>query len=304
MLFRSINYTLISGILGKLATKMFATCLLAPQQFYLQLKLAPAEHVLQLSSDPCRRISGTVRDYVRNIGQGNCNAWGDRTYTTAAATGLNLPNQLATSAYGVGYVPAYSVPIVYGNDSLCAAVTTSLPNAVFTRAASIGAAVFVPTQTVPIPTFTPIGATAVASTGGGSTVTYTVPPLAFPVRGGTILVASGFGDTTANGDFVVNTTANAGATGIVVTSTASPGSSSGTVLVQATGITNIGAIAAQQSGTFPSNVQSYAFPPAPQYVPMTAPWAYKNNQNATTYATASGTTPPVALVMKIGRAHV
>lgn len=79
-----ICYQPISGIIGKLATKMLATTLLAPQQMYFSIHLASPGVALNLSSDPCRRISGTIRDYVRNIGQGNKSSWGYSNFTLEA----------------------------------------------------------------------------------------------------------------------------------------------------------------------------------------------------------------------------
>jgi hypothetical protein len=55
---------LISGILGSMASKCFPTMLVAPGSTIIDLKTAPASKVFQVSMDPCRRVLGTVRDYV------------------------------------------------------------------------------------------------------------------------------------------------------------------------------------------------------------------------------------------------
>jgi len=55
---------LISGILGCMAEKAFPAMLVAPGSFYIQLRLATDQKALQVSMDPCRRVLGTIRDYI------------------------------------------------------------------------------------------------------------------------------------------------------------------------------------------------------------------------------------------------
>ena len=43
--------------------------LIAPGSFYLQLRFAKVSQAFQFTMDPCRRIFGTYRDYVPNVGQ-------------------------------------------------------------------------------------------------------------------------------------------------------------------------------------------------------------------------------------------
>jgi hypothetical protein len=105
-----ICYRPYSGIFGKMATKMLATTLLAPQQLYINIHLATAAVALQLSADPCRRIAGTIRDFVRNLGTLNGQAYGTGTYTVTNSLS-NVYNTL-TSTYAPGYSPYHSVPIV------------------------------------------------------------------------------------------------------------------------------------------------------------------------------------------------
>ena len=45
--------------------------LIAPGSFYLQLRFAKVAQAFQFTMDPCRRIFGTYRDYVPNIGLAN-----------------------------------------------------------------------------------------------------------------------------------------------------------------------------------------------------------------------------------------
>mgnify|MGYP000476297147 CR=1 FL=1 len=56
------------GLLGMGAEKQFPTMLIAPGQFYIQIRFAKVEQAVQVTMDPCRRIYGTYRDYVPNVG--------------------------------------------------------------------------------------------------------------------------------------------------------------------------------------------------------------------------------------------
>ena len=56
------------GLLGMGAEKQFPTMLVAPGSFYIQIKFAKVEQAVQVTMDPCRRIFGTYRDYVPNVG--------------------------------------------------------------------------------------------------------------------------------------------------------------------------------------------------------------------------------------------
>jgi len=59
---------LISGFLGSLTEKMSPFMLMAPGSTYIQLRTAAAVKALQVSMDPCRRVLGTLRDYVPFMG--------------------------------------------------------------------------------------------------------------------------------------------------------------------------------------------------------------------------------------------
>ncbi len=60
----TVELPLLSGLLGSMAAKMFPTMLGSPGNTYLQVKTAQASRALQVSMDPCRRVLGTVRDFV------------------------------------------------------------------------------------------------------------------------------------------------------------------------------------------------------------------------------------------------
>ena len=55
---------LISGVLGSFAEKCWPTMLIAPGSMYIQVRTATPQKAFQLSMDPCRRVLGTIRDYL------------------------------------------------------------------------------------------------------------------------------------------------------------------------------------------------------------------------------------------------
>lgn len=126
-----VCYRPYSGIFGKMATKMLATTLLAPQQLYINLHLASAHIALNVSADPCRRISGTIRDYIRNVGTANSQLYGDVTYELTDNSGN--PYVFTSSAYAPGYGPFHSVPITKGSTSITTSAST-----IFSEAAAAG----------------------------------------------------------------------------------------------------------------------------------------------------------------------
>lgn len=116
-----ICYRPLSGIFGKMATKMLATTLLAPQQMYISIRLAQAAHVFNVSADPCRRIAGTIRDFVRNVGTRNGGNYGGTTFTlTDGVADFTNPT---TSDYAPGYRPGSAPSATEAN--LCALVTNT-----------------------------------------------------------------------------------------------------------------------------------------------------------------------------------
>lgn len=108
---------LISGVLGSFAEKCWPTMLIAPGSMYIQIRTATAQKAFQLSMDPCRRVLGTIRDYLPFGGSiggvfGQCggnaelialdgnlatnSALYNATFTGAAINGL---------PFGVGHLP-------------------------------------------------------------------------------------------------------------------------------------------------------------------------------------------------------
>jgi hypothetical protein len=55
---------LLSGILGLLTDKFFPDMLVAAGKMWIEIDLQPKEVALQLLMDPCRRIPGTIRDFI------------------------------------------------------------------------------------------------------------------------------------------------------------------------------------------------------------------------------------------------
>jgi len=92
---------LLSGFLGSLSEKMSPFMLMAPGSTYIQLKTATALKAFQVSMDPCRRVLGTLRDYVPfmgsiggTYGQFNyLNGW----YYGGTNTTANLPKAWLTN---------------------------------------------------------------------------------------------------------------------------------------------------------------------------------------------------------------
>lgn len=127
-----ICYRPYSGIFGKMATKMLATTLLSPQQMYINLHLAQASIFFNVSADPCRRIVGTLRDYVRNLGYANGRPM-TATYT-GATTGNNtsIYNYVASN-FAPGYGPYHCIPTAVGLTGI-----QSSSSAIFTAAAASG----------------------------------------------------------------------------------------------------------------------------------------------------------------------
>jgi len=133
-------YRPMSGLLGTMSEKMFATMLIAPQQLYMQIHTSAAHIFFNVSADPCRRVAGTVRDYVRNIGQQNGLGYGagaaPSTYTLASGKGdamLNTPSY-SLSSYAPGYGPYLSIPL----NASATVHEAACPNTVFSDAACLG----------------------------------------------------------------------------------------------------------------------------------------------------------------------
>ena len=64
----TVALPIFSGLIGVWAEKAFPTMLIAPGSFYLQIRFAKVAQAFQFTMVPCRRIFGTYRDYVPNIG--------------------------------------------------------------------------------------------------------------------------------------------------------------------------------------------------------------------------------------------
>lgn len=104
-------YRPYSGIVGRFASKMLATSLMAPMQFNIQFKLAQSHEFFNVSFDPCRRVCGTLRDYIRNTGWGN----GGKYQNVASGGYVGIPNAPSIYQYNadnqlaVGYIPGRTI---------------------------------------------------------------------------------------------------------------------------------------------------------------------------------------------------
>lgn len=137
-------YRPYSGIVGRFASKMLATCLMSPQQFNIQFKLAEAHEFFNVSFDPCRRVCGTFRDYIRNTGWGNGGKYQDSSsggfdFTSNAQSIYRYDggNQLA-----VGYIPGR----ILHTTSLAGVQTAGIPQVncqtIYDTASACGRAIF------------------------------------------------------------------------------------------------------------------------------------------------------------------
>lgn len=136
-----ICYRPFSGIFGKMATKMLATTLIAPQQMYINLHLAANAQVFNVSADPCRRVPGTIRDYLRNRGYCNGAAYGADLVIGDLQNVSNIPNlcsYLGGSNVAPGYCPGIlTIPSPTGTLADCGYSTASL-STIFSSAAACG----------------------------------------------------------------------------------------------------------------------------------------------------------------------
>ena len=139
-----ITYRPYSGILGKMTTKMLVSFLVAPQSMFLQIQFAPAYIALNVSSDPCRRITGTIRDYIRNSGfRNNSTMSGNTNFTiqqqTGAVAGQSLyrNSDVAGSGLAPNYAPFNSIPPMFNTFSDTFYFTAS-PSTIFNSAAAKG----------------------------------------------------------------------------------------------------------------------------------------------------------------------
>lgn len=64
-----VSTPLLSGILGLLTDKFFPDMLVAAGKMWIEFDLQPKEVALQTLMDPCRRIPGTIRDFIPFTGR-------------------------------------------------------------------------------------------------------------------------------------------------------------------------------------------------------------------------------------------
>ena len=241
----------LSGIMGKLAPKMLATTLLAPQQLYLQLDTAQVPIALKISSDPCRRIPGTIRDYVRNVGTRNGAPYGSNVWARPAAVSqlqFNA-NEFLQSSYAPGYGPFYRVNMSNGDSSF--GLTTA--GTIFNEAAAAGR---LTRSEALVNTTTSVNATVTVGTG------------IMTINGGdeTIADTQNWGP----GTLVV---AYSGIYAMILNKLTS--TTYTTTLTVAVGATEWYKVNSEYMGRLP-------LPPAPQYALCTTPWQYKTYNNAST----------------------
>lgn len=138
----------VSGLIGEGAPKMVGTMLMQPGAFYANMHMAPAAIAFQLSSDPCRRIAGTIRDFVRNTGIRNAQSWQDYIWVASVVNNTQSyfeygPYNFASSSYAPGYAPYHCIPVMVEGiaDKFTAAGTSPYGagvNTIFSSAAATG----------------------------------------------------------------------------------------------------------------------------------------------------------------------
>lgn len=86
-----VSMPFVSGIYGILADKMFPDLLIGANNIRIEFKLAQNQKALWLTMDPCRRVPGTVRDFVPFTGE-----------ISGGTRGGRFLGQAATQTYGSG----------------------------------------------------------------------------------------------------------------------------------------------------------------------------------------------------------
>lgn len=99
-----VSMPFLSGIYGVLADKMFPDLLIGANNIRIEFKLASNLKAFWLTMDPCRRVPGTVRDFVPFTGS----ASGSTRITTAQTTGFSgFAGGLGNVAVGCAYANVY-----------------------------------------------------------------------------------------------------------------------------------------------------------------------------------------------------
>lgn len=91
-----VSMPFVSGIYGILADKMFPDLLIGANNIRIEFKLAQNQKALWLTMDPCRRVPGTVRDFVPFTGE---TSGAGRAVTLSTTNGYAL-GSTANSALG------------------------------------------------------------------------------------------------------------------------------------------------------------------------------------------------------------
>ena len=126
---------LFDGLLGMGAEKQFPTMLIAPGSLYIQIRFAKVEQAVQVSMDPCRRIFGTYRDYLPNIGS-------PRYYATEYMGEYLLPDRCSTSNNNTIEFPttwmAYTPHAARGTDFAWSGILALFPPTVASKLFAAG----------------------------------------------------------------------------------------------------------------------------------------------------------------------
>jgi hypothetical protein len=107
-----VSMPFVSGIYGILADKMFPDLLIGANNIRIEFKLAQNQKALWLTMDPCRRVPGTVRDFVPFTGEISGTARGGRFIPAEQTWGKSTA---ASAALGCSYSRVVPYDSTIGN---------------------------------------------------------------------------------------------------------------------------------------------------------------------------------------------
>lgn len=102
-----VSMPFLSGIYGVLADKMFPDLLIGANNMRIEFKLASNQKAFWLTMDPCRRVPGTVRDFVPFTGAANGQARAPVVGGGLACFGYPSSGATLLSAFGCEFSGVY-----------------------------------------------------------------------------------------------------------------------------------------------------------------------------------------------------
>jgi hypothetical protein len=129
-----VSMPFLSGIYGIFAEKMFPDMLIGANNIRIEFKLAQNVKALWTTMDPCRRVPGTMRDFVPFTGSksGVPRTTLDQDNSAFGCTLLRLDVENATASTANGF---FQNSQIYGDEACCG--TDFFPQMVMTQSSSI-----------------------------------------------------------------------------------------------------------------------------------------------------------------------